>query len=112
ASPARTLADSHVLSETGRPPENRLQWIASAGPKVPVDVAASGPRVIKLAARVADRITVAVGADPARLQWALGIARMELAAVGRTDEVSLGSCVQVVVAPTREKGHEIISGPV
>ena len=111
--PSQTLADSNVLSEAGRPTDNRMQWIKAAGPKVPVDVAASGPRVIELAARVADRITFAVGAAPERLQWAMDIAAKELAAVGRgRDQVGLGACVQVVVAPTRAEGREIVSGAV
>ena len=33
---------------------------------VPVDVAASGPKVIEFAARTTERVTFAVGADPCR----------------------------------------------
>jgi 5,10-methylenetetrahydromethanopterin reductase len=106
------LVDSNVLSKDGRPTENRLRWVEQAGPKVPVDVAASGPRVIELAARVADRITFAVGADPERLQWAIDIASKQLATAGRGGEVGLGACVQVVVAPTRAAGRESVSGAV
>ena len=35
---------------------------------MPVDVAASGPRVIEVAARLADAVTFAVGVDPDRLR--------------------------------------------
>ena len=41
-----------------------MQWpafFAMELPKVPVEVAATGPRVIEMAARVADRVTLAVG---------------------------------------------------
>jgi len=49
---------------------SRNEWIARAGlPKVPVDVAATGPRVIEVAATLADSVTFAVGADPERLAW-------------------------------------------
>ncbi|MDQ4112252.1 MAG: LLM class flavin-dependent oxidoreductase [Actinomycetota bacterium] len=109
---ARTLDQSNILNEEGRPTQNRLQWIHEAGPKVPIDVAASGPKVIQLAARVADRMTFAVGADLERLAWAKDIATKEMAAAGRTGEVGLGACVQVVVAPTRDEGREIVSGGV
>jgi 5,10-methylenetetrahydromethanopterin reductase len=109
---SESLDGSNVLAEAGRPSENRLQWIRDAGPKVPVDVAATGPKVIELAARTADRITFAVGADVERLQWARDIALKELAAVGRTGDVELGACVQVVVAPTREAGRQVVSGAV
>ena len=46
-----------------------------AMPKVPVDVAASGPKVIALGATLGDRVTFAVGADPERIAWALETAR-------------------------------------
>jgi 5,10-methylenetetrahydromethanopterin reductase len=104
------LEESNVLGTSGRPTENRLQWIAAAGPKVPVEVAASGPRVISVAARVADRITFAVGADLARLQWAIDVALEALKQAGRgTDEVELGACVPVVVAPSRAEGRALLS---
>ncbi len=107
---SRNLDDSNVLSEAGRPAENRMQWIPQAGAKVPVDVAASGPKVIELAARVADRITLAVGADPERLRWGMDIATKEMAAVGRSHgEVGVGACVQVVVAPTLAEGRDIVA---
>ena len=44
--------------------DSRNMWIQASGqPKVPVDVAATGPRVISLGARFADRVTFALGAD-------------------------------------------------
>ena len=36
-------------------------------PRVPIEIAATGPKVIELAARRADRICFAVGANPSRL---------------------------------------------
>src|SRR5439155_24397946 len=46
-----------------RAPVDRIRWIGRAGlPKVPVDVAATGPRVITCAARLAERVTFAAGA--------------------------------------------------
>ena len=44
-------------------------------PKVVVDVFGTGPRVIRIGALLADRVTFAVGANPARIAWALEIAR-------------------------------------
>jgi len=54
---------------------SRLEWLPPSLPKVPVDVAATGPRTIAVAARHADAVTFAVGADPERLRWALSTAR-------------------------------------
>jgi 5,10-methylenetetrahydromethanopterin reductase len=50
--------------------------------KVPVIVAASGPRIIHLAAAVGDGILLAVGADPARVGWAVETARSARAELG------------------------------
>jgi len=48
--------------------ESRLEWARAFDvPKVPVEVAATGPRVIEIAARRADAIAFAVGADPDHL---------------------------------------------
>jgi len=58
-----------------RPAGMRLQWLLPDLPKVPLDVAATGPRVIALAARLAERITFSVGAMPERLAWAIDKAR-------------------------------------
>jgi hypothetical protein len=43
--------------------------------KVPVDVFGSGPHVIDVGARLGDKITVAVGAEPERVGWAVKTAR-------------------------------------
>src|ERR1043166_576571 len=55
-----------VVDQNGFP--SRLEWPRHALlEKVPMSVAATGPRVIRLAARVADAITFSVGADATRL---------------------------------------------
>ena len=63
---------------------SRLEWLEHVKlPKVPVEVAATGPKVIAAAARRADRICFAVGADPASLAAALAHAREAASAAGR-----------------------------
>lgn len=60
------------------PDDSYISWIAEsqAGDrKVPVEVAASGPKVIAIAARTADRVVFTLGASPERLQWGLDLAR-------------------------------------
>jgi 5,10-methylenetetrahydromethanopterin reductase len=56
------------------PPASRIAWIAG-GAKVPVEVAASGPRVIAIAALHADRVMFALGADVERLTWGIALAK-------------------------------------
>jgi 5,10-methylenetetrahydromethanopterin reductase len=88
---------THLIDErlplADLPPSSRLQWLAYQAPehKVPVFVVASGPRVIRLAAELADRVTLAVGADPARVKWAVDIAREV------RPDVPVGAFVNVVV---------------
>ena len=47
----------------------------TGGKKVPVEVAASGPKVIAIAALQADRVMFTLGADVERLRWGLELAR-------------------------------------
>lgn len=56
------------------PAASRITWIAD-GAKVPVEVAASGPKVIALAALHAERVMFALGADLERLSWGIELAK-------------------------------------
>jgi 5,10-methylenetetrahydromethanopterin reductase len=86
---------------------SRIGWIGAEGePKVPVSVAASGPRVIEVAARHADRIDLAVGAEPDRLRVAIEQARR--ASEGR--EPSLGAFLNVAVHRDRAVARDLIRG--
>jgi 5,10-methylenetetrahydromethanopterin reductase len=96
-------ADLDTLGLADAPTASRLSWLALAGSKVPVAVAATGPRVIKVAAAHADRVTFAVGADAERLRWGIDLAR----AHGAT---SLGAYVNVVVDPDRDQALALASG--
>jgi 5,10-methylenetetrahydromethanopterin reductase len=93
---------------------SRIQWLdrAQRG-KVPLDIASSGPRVIDLAARVAEHVTFAVGADPERVAWAIGLARKAAADAGRDpDEISFGAYVNVGCHPDLDIARSLISGGV
>ncbi len=88
------------LGMAGEPVDSRLLWLDPTARKVPVDVAATGPRVIALAARVADRLTFAVGADIERLAWAMTIARQARQDAGLDpDHLSFGAYLNVVAHP-------------
>jgi 5,10-methylenetetrahydromethanopterin reductase len=81
------------------PDESRMMWLdelRSLGVEVPerpvpIWVAATGPRVIEVSAELCDRVTFALGADPERLRWAIGLARAV------NPDVALGAFVNVVV---------------
>jgi len=100
------VASVDALGLGDQPAASRVAWIAVV-PKVPVDVAATGPRVIQLAAAVADRITFAVGADAERLDWAIATAR---AAAGARPDLRLGAYVNVAVHPDVAVARRLVAG--
>jgi 5,10-methylenetetrahydromethanopterin reductase len=55
------------------PDDSRIHWLPPELAPVPVEVAATGPKVLA-AARHADRVLLAVGADPERVAWARDVA--------------------------------------
>lgn len=57
------------------PAVSRLNWLSPEYTGVPIHVAASGPRTIEMATRAADAVTFSLGADRARLEWAVSVAR-------------------------------------
>ncbi len=74
-----------------------ISWLPSKRPKVPVEVAATGPRVIAAAARHADRILFALGASPDRLRWGMDTARQARLDAGLDPEaIAYGAYVNVV----------------
>jgi 5,10-methylenetetrahydromethanopterin reductase len=93
---------------------SRLRWLERASaPKVPLDVAASGPRMLELAGGLAERVTLAVGADPERVAWALDVARAAARAAGRDPgEISFGAYVQVGCHPDLDAARGLIGGSV
>jgi 5,10-methylenetetrahydromethanopterin reductase len=93
------------------PKTSRLAWLSRDLPKVAVDVAATGPRLIGIAARLAERITFAVGADPARLRWAVETAREARRKAGFDPAgISLGAWLNVVVHDDPEQARRLGEG--
>lgn len=87
------------LGLANQPTSSRIEWLRPGRyPKVTVDVAATGPKVIRIAAQLADSITFAVGADPARLQWAIDTARAARGVAELDpDDIQLGAYINCVV---------------
>jgi 5,10-methylenetetrahydromethanopterin reductase len=95
--------------ELGEGRQARMAWVAALHPtKVPVDVAATGPRTIAVGARHAERVTFTVGADPRRVSWAVEEARR--AASGQ--DVSLGAFVNFAVHPDITIARNLVRGSV
>lgn len=97
------------------PPASRIGWIAEGAtkgePKVPVEVAASGPRVIALGALHADRVMFTVGADIDRLQWGIDLARKTRKEAGLDpDAVKFGAFLNLACHPDIEKARAVVRG--
>lgn len=92
-----------VLGLADRPVDSRLHWLPRDLPAVPVEVAATGPRVLAVAGRCADRTLLAVGADPGRVAWAAEQTR----AAGAT---RTGAFVNVVAHPDVEVARALGAG--
>ena len=83
-------------------------------PKPPLNVAATGPKMIALAARLAEGVSFAFGADVERIRGGIELARTARAAVGGDPaELTLGCYVQMAVcddAADRDRAREAIRG--
>jgi 5,10-methylenetetrahydromethanopterin reductase len=95
--------------------DSRLEWL-SGFPEytpVPLEMMASGPRSLALAATVCDRISLAVGAAPERIRWALDIVDQALEGSGRSrSDVTIGAFVNVCVRPDRKQAVAELRGRV
>jgi 5,10-methylenetetrahydromethanopterin reductase len=113
---AVTDLQTYLAGETvdcnGHP--SRLHWLGRCQqPKVPLDIAVSGPRMIEFGARIAENVTLAVGADPDRVAWALDLARKAAADAGRDPSgISFGAYVTVGCHPDLDAARGLISGAV
>jgi 5,10-methylenetetrahydromethanopterin reductase len=95
------------------PTASRLRWLDPTVPKVPVDVAASGPKTIAMAARVGDAVGFAVGANAARIKWAVDLARTSRQDAGLDpDSLPLGAYMPLFCHPDQRRARELISGTV
>jgi 5,10-methylenetetrahydromethanopterin reductase len=107
------LRGEEVILDNGY--RSRNEWIRrdAAVPKVPVDVAATGPRVIAVGARLAESVTLALGADPERLAWGADYARQARMRAGLDPStLKLGAFLNVVVHPDFGRARTMARGTV
>jgi 5,10-methylenetetrahydromethanopterin reductase len=91
-----------------------LKWLRRYGVSgVPVEVTATGPKVIAAAAVLADRLAFAVGTDAARVRWAVETARTARRRAGLDpDGIRYGAYVQTFPHPDVERAIAMARGPV
>jgi len=94
-----------------------MRWFDSVDvDPVPVDIACTGPKTIRMAVDTGDRISFAVGSAPERLSWAMGVALERLKETGRPrEDLSIGAYVNLVCDANEQRAIELgrmISGMV
>ncbi len=95
------------VDRDGRP--SRLRWLDSVEvAPVPVDIACTGPKTIRMAVDHGQRISFAVGSAPERLGWAIGVALERLAETGRSrDSLAIGAYVNLVCDHNERRAIEL-----
>lgn len=108
----RAYLDGDVVERAGEP--SRIEWLDNVEvPRVPIEVAATGPKVIEIAARRADTICFAVGADPERIAGCIERAKQGAESAGRDPgTLRFGAFVNAVIHPDQAVAREAIRGGV
>lgn len=92
------------------PPASRIAWIAE-GAKVPLEVAASGPKVIALSALHAERVMFTLGADVERLQWGIDLAKKTRRDAGLDpDAIAFGAYINMGCHGDIDKARALVRG--
>ena len=92
------------------PTTSRIAWLDGSD-KVPVEVAASGPKVIAIGALHADRVMFTLGAAADRIRWGIALARAARRAAGLPEDgVQFGAYVNVVCHPDRAIARRLVRG--
>lgn len=108
APPVAELALAHA------PDASRLNWsqhLQDPAPTVPLEVAATGPKVIAIAACIADRVMFALGADPERVAWGIETAKAARTAAGLDpDAILFGAYVPTACHPDMDTARMLVKG--
>ena len=92
------------------PPASRIAWIAG-GAKVPVESAASGPKVIAISALHADRVMFTLGADVGRLKWGIELAKKTRRDAGLDpDAIAFGAFVNLGCHTDIDAARNLVRG--
>lgn len=94
------------------PATSRIEWSQGLGiPRVPIEVAVSGPRVLEIAARHADAFIFCIGADAKTLERAIATAREAVERAGRDPKaLRYGAFVNCALDDDLEKARAIARG--
>ena len=109
--PAETAPPMSELELADAPEASRIGWIAERAARVPVEVAASGPKVIAIAALHADRVMFALGADEERIAWGISLAREARRRAGLDpDGIAFGAYLNCGCHPDVDAARNLVKG--
>jgi 5,10-methylenetetrahydromethanopterin reductase len=109
--PTETAPPLAGLALAEAPPASRIDWIATSSRKIEVEAAASGPTVIALAARQADRVMFALGADESRIAWGIDLARTARRDAGLDPQgISFGAYINAACSPDIDTARSLVKG--
>ena len=95
----RLTRDVSTMELSHSPDDSRIVWLDPEATPPPIEVFATGPRVLAVAGRWADKVTIAVGADFDRIAWAIETARSARSDAGLDPAtLSIGALMSVGVA--------------
>jgi len=92
------------LGLADHPSDSRLHWLGKGHPTVPIEVAATGPRVIELGARFGDRVMLTLGCDSERLAWGIAQARR------LRSDLRVGAYVNLICHPDKKSARALVRG--
>ena len=99
-----------TLGLADAPKNSNIRFFKPTDKKVPVEVTATGPRAISLAARHVDRIMFALGADPERVKWGIEEARRARREAGlNPNDVKFGIHLNVVCHPDLDIARQLVN---
>lgn len=106
------VADVSSLELSDAPTTSRLEWLRTSTPTVPITVTATGPKVIGVGARHADGLNFAVGADPARIAWAIDVARAAADGLPGALPMGFGAYLSVIAHDDVDEARSLVAGEV
>jgi 5,10-methylenetetrahydromethanopterin reductase len=108
--PDEIAAPMSALHLASAPPDSQIRALIGKQ-KLPVEVAASGPKVIGIGALHADRIMFTLGADVDRLAWGIDIAKQARKDAGLDpDGVQFGAFVNAACHPDISIARGLVQG--
>lgn len=108
--PRNAAAPMSALELASAPKASQIGWLEGRR-KTPVEVAATGPKVIGVAALCADRVMFALGADPDRIAWGIETAKEARRQAGRDPgEIRFGAYVNAACHQNVETARDLAKG--